>query len=148
MITRELKYYSPKKIRSTLRSAKAKLIDRRTETDTCFSHYLKLKKTNGELFLVNATPMKAWFSYEVSKISEKQREFLFSQLSVMCKLDKKVVEYELDNHTIQLQDIEDLGEFVLIQGLKPERVARLLGLSGAINRTFAELKTRKTPQKA
>lgn len=148
MIVRELKYYMPKKIRSTLRSAGAKLMEKRTEKDTYFSYYLKLKEKNGELLLVNATPIKAWFSYEISSISGQQREFLFSQLSVMCELKKQVAEYELDNHIVQLQDIDGLGEFVLIQGPKPERVARLLGLSGPINRTFAELKLRTASQKA
>lgn len=147
----KIRIHDYKKIEDKLKILGAEFTEEISVVDTYFKQpageVLKITKDDRGDFLVNLRSRKGKFEilrYERIDDVKKLKKELTCKFGVKCVLKKKRRFWNFENFIININLIEDVGEFLIVEGekLKPEIITEKLGIKKPefITVSFDELK--------
>lgn len=152
-MTEELKIriHDYKKVEEKLKKLGAKFTKEISVVDTYFKQptdkVLKITEDERRNFLVNIKSKNGKFEivkYEKIDNAEQLKRELTHEFGIKCILKKKRRFFDFENYIININLIEDVGEFLIVEGenLFPEIITEKLKIKNPelITVSFAELK--------
>jgi len=146
----KIRIHNYKKVEENLKKLGAKFSEEINVVDTYFKQssgeVLKITEDNRGNFLVNLKSEDGKFNivkYEKIDNVEKLKKELMNKFGVKRILKKKRRFFDFGNYTININLIEDVGEFLIVEGenLSPEIITEKLGIKNPefITVSFDEL---------
>jgi len=147
----KIRIHDYRKVESHLKKIGAKFFEELNVTDTYFKQpkgkVLKITEDEKGVFLVNLEAKDNKFDivkYERIDNMKKTKKELSDKFGVKCVLKKKRRFFDFENYSININLIEDVGEFLIVEGqnLSKDLITKKLGIKNPkfINVSFDELK--------